>query len=553
MAQQAADGVLVIVAGGNVALFADEVRREWVVRPVKLEELERLILGINTPGSGTVGGTIVLRESSVKGSAIRVSFDQIEWSSSQPELADSKKSRSSVTTARQVYDAEDLDSAQVDPRLWELLADKVKKEYQKYEGFVILHGLDTMAYTASALSFMLGNPSVPIVLTGAQRPLNYGRTDAIQNIITSIAIAAGNSLGIHPAVPEVCIYSHDTLFRGNRVTMVSSSSYRSFDSPNYPPLATVGEHIEIHSHVLGRPGGRFTLDYHKDAKARVVIVDVFPGMDSRLISNLAETRGEAYVEVEKGDSQEQIQLKGVLLRTYGMGTAPTSKSFLEALRKLVEAGIVVMNVTQARSGRVAHGSDPVSLRLLEQGVVSGVDMTAEAAYAKMVVMLSEPGDHGDLADSLQVASCGEQTQSLFNLHFEPGATREEGATFFAHLPPAREMVGRHKLRTEDITFAQVRFLGVKPVQRAANVNRSIELKMAFVDRYENKSEIVATLAEDTLRWRPEGRETINVAYDVTHARQHLLHPTTFLQLETSEAVSWTRLCIAIFANVREKS
>ena len=529
-------GVLVIVSGGNVALFADEVKREWKLRPVLLDELERVVLG-DRSNSPTVGGTIVLREGNVKGTPVKVSFDEV-----------GRQRRG------QFHDPEDLDSAQVDPYIWEQLADKIKQSYQHYDGFVILHGLDTMAYTASALSFMLGNPSVPIVLTGAQRPLNYGRTDAIQNIVSSIVVAAGKSLGIHPIVPEVCVYSHDTLYRGNRVTMVSSSSYRSFDSPNYPPLATGGEHIEVHGHVLRRPGGRFNLDYHKDAKARVVIVDVFPGMDSRLISNLAETRESSFEDGENENSaasdHDERELRGVLLRTYGMGTAPTSPSFLGALKRLVDSDIVVMNVTQARSGRVSYANDPVSLRLLEQGVVSGVDMTAEAAYAKMVVMLSEAGTPAERADLLQIAACGEQTQSVFNLHFDSDETREEGGTFFAHLVPDREMVGRHQLRLEDITFVQLRFLGVRPVQRAANVNRSIEFKASFVDRYEDRSDVVATLAEDTLRWHPDGRATINMAFDISVARQHVMQPSVFLQLETSEAVEWTRLSVAIFANVR---
>lgn len=432
--------MLVIVAGGNVALFADEVRREWVVRPVYLSELERLVIGELIPAGAGIGGTVVLREGNVKGSPVRVSFDQVDR-----------------TLGRQSYEAEDLDSAQVNPNLWEQLADKIKKSYQRYEGFVILHGLDTMAYTASALSFMLGNPSVPVVLTGAQRPLNYGRTDAIQNILSSITIASGRSLGVYPSIPEVCVYSHDTLYRGNRVTMVSSSSYRSFDSPNYPPLATVGEHIEVHGHVLRKAGGRYNLDYRKDAKARVVIVDVFPGMDARLVRNLTHTRGEVFEDKTSTPSDgSEAALRGVLLRTYGMGTAPTSEGFLDALKTLVDSGIVVMNVTQARSGRVSYGSDPVSLRLHEQGVVSGVDMTAEAAYAKMVVMLSDAGEPAVLADTLQIAACGEQSQSVFNLHYKADKTREEGATFFAHLGPSREMVGRHDLRLQDISYVQLR-------------------------------------------------------------------------------------------------
>jgi L-asparaginase len=436
----------------------------------------------------------------------------------------------------------------VKPQLWEALAELVKTEYSNYEGFVILHGLDTMAYTASALSFMLGNPGVPIVLTGSQRPLNYGRTDAIQNIISSIVIAAARSLELSPIIPEVCVYSHDTLFRGNRVTMTSSSSYRSFDSPNYPPLAIAGEDIEIQSHVLRTPGSRHNLDYRGSATARVVIVDVFPGMDATLIASLKNGREP---EADIADQVDKSPLRGVLLRTYGMGTAPTSEPFLRALHQLVDAGLVVMNVTQARSGRISHGSDPVSLRLMEQGVVSGVDMSAEAAYAKMVVYLSEGADPLERADALQIAACGEQSQSVHNIHYGSGSTMKEAGSDYIALLPSREMVGRHELMLEDITHIQLRVLGIRPAGKLADVNRTIEFSARLVDQFQQRTDVVAELAaSETLRWRSGGRKTVNVAYDITvAARDHILRPTTILQLETEEPISWARMSIAIFSNV----
>lgn len=547
-----------IVAGGNIGLFADEVRREWVVRPATTPELESLVVGEVPASQRTVGGTIVLRERSVRGIHVRVKFTAL-----RPE-------------ERKVYEHEDLDSAQVDPTRWEEIAKTIKSEYNQYEGFVILHGLDTMAYTASALSFMLGNPSVPIILTGSQRPLNFGRTDAIQNIISSIAIAASNSLGVSPTIQEVCVYSHDTLFRGNRVTMTSSTAYRSFDSPNYAPLAVAGEHIEIQDHVLWRAGNRSNLDYHKEARARVVIVDVFPGMDATLIKNLkrgsdpslsiatgtkgpkkpakaSESGDQSSVQKKEGGDVEERSndLRGVLLRTYGMGTAPTSEQFLQALNEVVASGVVVMNVTQARSGRISHGTDPVSLRLMEQGVVSGGDMTSEAAYAKMVVLLSEGGDPAERADLLQIARCGEQSQSVFNIHFNEGETIEEGSAYYAHLTPRSPMVGRHELRLDDITHVQLRLLGVKPAKMAANVNRTIELQASLADEFQEQTEIVAILAEDTLRWRPEGRETINVTYDVTEeTKSHVMQPIVIVRLQTSEAIRWTRASLAVFCSVR---
>ena len=234
--------VLVIAAGGNIGLMADH--EEGTLRPAEMGELKDLVVGEAAAGERGGRGSLILREDSVQGTSIWVDFESL-----RPEDADRPQR------------PEDLDSAQVDPALWREIAEKIEGRESDYEGFVILHGLDTMAYTASALSFMLGQPTVPVVLTGAQRPLNFGRTDALQNIISSIAIAAGGTLGIHPIVQEVCVYSHDTLFRGNRVTMTSSSSYRSFDSPNYAPLAIAGENIEIQDHVVWRSGRRNKLDY----------------------------------------------------------------------------------------------------------------------------------------------------------------------------------------------------------------------------------------------------------------------------------------------------
>lgn len=506
-------GVLVIIAGGNVGLSAASDRRgEWTVRPATVPEIRRIVLG------GTEDNFLVIREGGVEGVQVRVDFRKVRRRT-QPEY----------------LEAEDLDSAQVDPSLWEDLAAMVYNDYGKYEGYVILHGLDTMAYTASALSFMLGNLQVPIVLTGAQRPLNYGRTDAVQNIIASIALAASRSLGMSPVIPEVSVFSHDTLFRGNRVTMVSSSSYRSFDSPNYPPLAIVGEHVEVQTHVIRKPSQQQRINLRGKANARVVIVDVFPGMDAKIIQSLVDDKS----------------LRGVLLRTYGMGTAPTSRDFLKALQDLVDSGIVVMNVTQARSGRISHGQDPVSLRLFEQGVISGVDMTSEAAYAKMVVEMSDTTEEPEiLADALQITKCGEQTQSIFQIHYGANETTQAESIFRAYLSPKRLLVERRRLNLSDISYVQMRMLGVAPVQGAAEkISRAIDIDLALIDRNQEPDELVQELKQDTLRWSAAGRPTINVAYDITSAKGHILDPDIILRLDTYEAIRWKRLSIAIFADV----
>lgn len=512
--------VLVILTGGNIGLMAstDSRNSETVLTPAKVTELKALVLGDEHADS------VRLRERSLAGFDLHVDFVDLRQNE-----------------RRRYADPEEFDSAQVDPALWAALARKIKDGCEQYEGFVILHGLDTMAYTASALAFMLQNLPAPVILTGSQRPLNFPRTDAMQNIYSALTLAAGGSLGIRPVIPEVTVYSYDTLFRGSRVSMMSASSYRSFDSPNFPPLATVGEHIETQAHLIRRRGTSKVMSIRETVDAKVVILDVFPGMDAGIFANLNSSA-----------------VKGVLLRTYGMGTAPTSADVLAALQALSDAGIVVMNVTQARSGRISHGEDPVSLRLFEQGVISGVDMTAEAAYAKMVIVLSDsevnPDEAGDL---LQLDICGEQSQSIYYIHYTSNNTVDEddAGGNFALLQQTRNVVNEHALRNliPYITHMQLRFLGVEPVRYGGKqTNRMIELDVSLVDPTRKPKELVAQVRHDTLRWFAKGRNTINIAYDISAYRDRLLSedriPSTLIRLQTNEPVQWKRAAVVIYVS-----
>jgi L-asparaginase len=411
-----------------------------------------------------------------------------------------------------------------------------------------------MAYTASAISFMLSNLQAPVIFTGSQRPLNFARTDALQNIFSAITMAASGYLGLKPVIREVSVYSYDTLFRGNRASMVNASSYRTYDSPNFPPLASVGEHIEIQSHLIRPSGESKVLAANIKIDAEVVILDVFPGMRAGIIKGLAKN-----VESAK-ESRDVSQIRGVLLRTYGMGTAPTSPAFLDALQKLNESEIVVMNVTQARSGRISHGQDPVSLRLFEHGVISGVDMTAEAAYAKMVVLLSQEEDFHRVSDLLQIERSGEQSQSIFHIHFNANQTRDDESSegYRGILRPAREADEFHLLRNniERVSYIQLRLLGLEPVTPDNKpVTRTIELDVELVDPTQKRNSAPVHLKHDLLRWSVKGRKTINIAYDITEAKDRLLSknqiPSTDLQLRTGEEVRWKRASIAIFTTVAE--
>jgi len=537
--------VLVILTGGNVSLISTFDRQNEVVLTTgSVSEIKSELLGSET------ADTMILQEVSLIGRTVHVDFADLREGEDQ-----------------KYHDPEELDSAQVKPQLWAQLVRTIKDNYDNYEGFVILHGLDTMAYTASALSFMLQNLSSPVILTGSQRPLNFKRTDAVQNIFTAITFAAAGSLGIRPVISGVAVYSYDTLFRGSRSSMSSATAYRSFDSPNFPSLATVGEHIEIQSHLVSMEKMAHVLTTKEKVDARVVILDVYPGMDAAIFHGLRSDQGSGDEDLVEGakpggdvvDSgkEQNPRIRGVLLRTYGMGTAPTSESVLKALRQLTDSGIVVMNVTQARSGRISHGQDSVSLRLFEQGVISGVDMTAEAAYAKMVVQLSERDDYLERSDVLQIEAAGEQSQSIFHIHFDANETRvEKGAsgTYRALLSPSREVVEAPRVRQdiELVDYIQLRLLGLEP-GRLEDVGRnwSTEIDISLVDPTDGK--VIAHVKHDTLRWFSEGRETINKAYDITSFRNKLISrdkvATTYVRLESHQPVRWRRASIAIFAHV----
>jgi len=511
-------GVSVIITGGNIGLVATKDKHDnTVLEPARLPEFRRLILG------DSQAPALILREGGLAGTSISVEFTDLR------------------ETRLRYSDPEELDSAQVDPELWAELAERINRQYVRFEGFVVLHGLDTMAYTASGLAFMLRNLQVPVILTGSQRPLNYPRTDALQNIFSAITLAASESLGIAPVIPEVCVYSYDTLYRGSRVCMTDASSYRSFDSPNFPPFGTVGEHIDIQQHLVAGRSNTLMLNLRTQVSAKVSILDVFPGMDAGILLGL-------------GAADE---VRGVLLRTYGMGTAPTSPPVLAALENLTNAGKVVMNVTQARSGRISRNEDPVSLRLFEQGVISGVDMTAEAAYAKMVILLSEKSDPQEVADLLQIEQCGEQSLSIFNIHFEAGETkdaRDEGKCSAELKPINNAMVGSHLLRLDSVKYIQLRMLGVEPVEKKAGaaITRAIELEAMLVDPHADNKAAAHRVKADILRWSSKGRPTINVAYDITAFRDRLISPdqtpSTILVFETTEAIRWKRLAVVIYAS-----
>ena len=270
-----------------------------------------------------------------------------------------------------------IDSSNVTPQLWTELARTVKENYDKYDGFVVLHGTDTMSYTASALSFMFENLKKPVVFTGSQIPMGIMRTDGRENLITAIEIAAAQKNG-YPIVPEVCLYFQNKLFRANRTSKLSAEALNAFESRNYPPLAEVGVNINYNYSFIHYEQGWFDGEFSPEPlrvtdgfDTNVVILKIFPG--------ISEVTLKAVLSVEG--------LRGVILETFGTGNAPTADWFINLLAKTIERGVTIVNVTQCVGGGVAMELYETGKRLQLVGVLSGHDMTTEAAVTKLMLQL----------------------------------------------------------------------------------------------------------------------------------------------------------------------
>ena len=270
-----------------------------------------------------------------------------------------------------------LDSANMTPAVWVELATIIRDEYDHYGSFVILHGTDTMAYTASALSFMLVGLNKPVILTGAQLPIGVARSDARENFITALEIASAMETDVtghsRPIVPEVCVYFNSLLLRGNRATKQESVQFNAFASENYPPLANAGVSIDYNRPYIAawQPGPAPTLRLAIDPN--VAILKLFPGITEAVVRAVLTMPG----------------LRGVVLETFGAGNGPTANWFLDALREAVGRGVVLFNVSQCEGGRVAQGQYQTSVAMAEIGVVSGADITTEAAITKLMILLGE--------------------------------------------------------------------------------------------------------------------------------------------------------------------
>lgn len=286
-----------------------------------------------------------------------------------------------------------LDSSNMHPSIWVDLAGIIEKKYNDYDGFVILHGSDTMAFTASALSFLLENLSKPVVLTGSQLPIGEIRTDAKENIITALEIAAARKGG-KALVPEVCIYFDYQLFRGNRSKKYNAEKFEAFYSMNYPPLAEAGISIKYQrQYILKAP--ELPLKVFKKLDPAVAVLKVFPGITPAAVAAVLGTIG----------------AKAIIMETFGSGNATTAPWFIESLRAGIKKGLVIVDITQCDGGAVELGRYETSVQLKEMGVVSGHDMTFEAALAKLMFLLAQKLSGRRLRELLETSLRGELTNA----------------------------------------------------------------------------------------------------------------------------------------------
>lgn len=279
-----------------------------------------------------------------------------------------------------------IDSSDVEPGLWTALASLIEDRYDEYDGFVILHGTDTMAYSASALSFMIEGLTKPVIFTGSQLPIGAPRTDGKENLISSVEIAAAKDENGHAIVPEVCIYFDNVLMRGNRTSKINSDNFRAFRSENYPPLAEAGINIRYNLPYIIRPADSSDKPvFHKKLDTRVSILKIHPGITPQVVRNITCNP----------------DARAIIIETYGAGNAPSKDWFTSIIKEASDMGKILLNVTQCIAGSVNMDIYATGKSLKHAGVLNGYDSTTEGALAKLFYLMGEYDDNNDVRNGLE--------------------------------------------------------------------------------------------------------------------------------------------------------
>ena len=308
------------------------------------------------------GGTIGMMKDSETGSLRAFDFDNLLEKIPELKLLD--------CTIDTISFENPIDSSDMNPDYWVQIAEIIEDNYNKADGFVVLHGSDTMSYTSSALSFMLENLAKPVVFTGSQLPIGDLRTDAKENLITSIQVASLQDKG-KPVIREVCLYFEYKLYRANRTTKINAEHFEAFASLNYPELLESGVHLKINRQYLFNPDGKKVLKVNKNLCTDIALIKLYPGISKQVFETIFFTPN----------------LKGVVLETYGAGNTTTQKWFIDILKDAINKGILIINVTQCSGGSVLMGQYEASSLLKKIGIISGKDMTTESAIVKLMYLL----------------------------------------------------------------------------------------------------------------------------------------------------------------------
>lgn len=330
------------------------------------------------------GGTIGMMSDPVTKALVPINFEQIMDNVPELERLNCKIKVHSFDTV--------IDSSNMNPEVWNELARLIERNYDSVDGFVVLHGSDTMAFSASALSFMLENLDKPVIFTGSQLPISAVRTDAKENLMTAIEIAKAKK-NDRARVPEVCIYFDYKLFRGNRAFKYNSSKFEAFRSPNYPVLAESGVHLRFSINDIRQPGQAPVVVHNKLADD-VAVLKLYPGISPKVVETILTA-----------------DVRGIIMETFGAGNTTTDDWFIDMLKKAIDSGKVILDISQCKVGTVELGRYETSKQLKDIGVANGYDMTFEAAVTKMMYLLGQSNDPLLIKDWLETDLRGELTVS----------------------------------------------------------------------------------------------------------------------------------------------